>query len=516
MDRPRLQVRRISLVEWATIAFITIALSSFFPYFEAIHSANELSRVYLINAMVEEGTVSIDGPLQRLGNIHDKSVREGIHYSDKAPGVSFYGLPVGYLYHYFAETPTLRAEVRVLRLWVSTLPTLLLLIALAVFLREYIRDPRLRALLLFAYGCGSLATTYSHLLFGHQLSAVTVFGCFLAGRSLRVPTLGRCLGIGFLASAAVCLEYQNVVFLLPIAVMFLSRVAKHKPQAAFAAAVLGALPLAIALGAYHNAAFGSVFKTGYSFVASSFAEVHEQGMMGIAQPKLDHFTLSTVLPSKGIFFFAPWLLLALPGLMLIPRAGKTGLVTGVNIGLYILFVSSMVYPIGGWTVAQRHLTPMIPWLILPVGLAVAQWRHLRPLLTGSIVVSVAFTGISTIVWPHFQEQLNNPFFQVGWPLFRDGWLPSSAFNLLGLSSWAGALGLGAVAGLALLFDLVTTPRTWLMRVVYPMVAVGVVAGCITFASDLHMDQDVSADIRWIQSVYEPDPLRPPPRSPSQR
>jgi len=498
-----------TLFDRLTLAAAFLVLTAFFPYFEAIHSANELSRLYLANAIVEEGSVSIDGQLQRLGNIHDKALRDGHYYSDKAPGAAFLAVPVVWLYYQVADQPSLRSEMRWARLWVNTLPTCLLLLILLGFLKEHFKDDRLIRVLLISYAFGTLATTYSQLLFGHQLGAVLVFACFLVVRRAEPHNPGW-LGpaAGFLASAAVCVEYQNALFLLPLAVLYMVRTrARVRPVVM---ALLGAAPLAIALGLYHDAAFGSPFTTGYSFVASNFKEVHAQGFMGIAGPKWAHVVVSFVAPRKGLFFFAPFLLLAVPGLVLLRRAGPDGLVTGIMVALYSLFVVSMVYPDGGWTVSQRHLTPMVPWLLLPIGLLVTRFADARPVLCGLAGAAIVITGISTIVWPHYQEQLLNPFFSIGWPLFRDGWLPQSHFSALGIASKTGATLIAVAVAAAGVYDLIVSAKSTIRRAVWPLAAMVIAAGFIYTASTFHPDQDVERDRRWIESVYELDPAAPSP------
>ena len=235
---------RPTLGERACIAFVFVVLAGFFPYFQEIYSANELSRLYLTMAIIEDGSVNIDGPIERLGDIFDKSEYDGHSYTDKAPGASVFLVPALYLYNLTSSQPVLPESVRVARLFVSTLPTVFLLFGLLGLLREHIRDQRLRILLLLAYGLGTPAMTYGMLLFGHQLSAAVVFWSFLLIRKAS-PESGvwRSAAIGVLAASAVCVEYQNALFLLPLGAFFLWRT-RVRPRAIILA-LLGALPLLI-------------------------------------------------------------------------------------------------------------------------------------------------------------------------------------------------------------------------------------------------------------------------------
>jgi hypothetical protein len=498
----------VSRGELLWVLGLFVVLAAIFPYFEEIHSANELSRLYLATAIVEDGTVAIDGPLQRLGDIHDKSVRDGHFYSDKAPGMAFAVLPALWLYNQLAGPPLLADAVRLGRFVASTLPTGIFFVVLLYFLAEHLRDRRLRLLLVTGYAFGTLATTYGILLFGHQLSAILLFGTYLAirrtgpGSAWWRPAL-----VGLLASAAVLTEYQNALYLVPMAVFFVWRV-RLSPRA-LAVGLVGMAPLTALLLYYHELAFGSPLRTGYSFIASGFAAVHEQGFMGIGLPRPSALALSLFAPRKGLFFFSPFLLLALPGLFVVGKRGADGVLAVLMTVMYVAFVSGMVYPDGGWTVSQRHLTPLVPWLLLPVGVFVERVRAVRPVLAGLLVVSVVVTGVSTVVWPHYMEVYTNPFFQLGWPLFRDGWLPPSTFGRLGVSTHALVVVAGAAVLQLVVVDLVLFFETARARAAALGVATLLVAGWFGATRHLGAELDGRAERAYVERVYQLDPVVEP-------
>lgn len=412
------------------IAFLAVALASVFPYFPEIRSANELSRLYLTLALVDDHTTSIDGPLTRYGDISDKAVREARYYSDKAPGMAFVALPFVWLHHAVTSAPTLETDVRIARLVGSTLPTIVLLFVLLGFLAQHVDDAHIRRAVLLAYGLGTVATTYSILFFGHQLSAVSLFLCFIAARNSSMGSRYAPMAVGAFAALAVAVEYPNAVLCAPIGVYFLLRTKSRLRSIAFAA--IGALPIALLVGVYHKAAFGSPFATGYSFLANSFAAVHAQGFMGITHPTAAHAYLSFFSPWKGLFYYAPFLLLALPGFYVGRHRGADIRLALVMASLSALIVCSMVFPNGGWTVSQRHFTPMVPWLLLPTALTLSKVKWTRPLFAALAVIAITLTWLSTVVWPHYMDELTNPFFDMGIPLMRDGYFPPSLWNHLGI------------------------------------------------------------------------------------
>ncbi|MFO0749036.1 MAG: hypothetical protein U1F43_25730 [Myxococcota bacterium] len=530
---------RLTVLERSVLALATVFLAGFFPWFPELHSPNELTRIYLANALVEDGQVSVDAQFAKHGRIFDASVRtvDGVqrYYSDKAPGVAFLALPVVALYDALSDLPAtpdpaqaqanLDGKVRVARLFTITLPALLLLYLLIRYLAEHLADRRLGAILVLAYALGTVATPYSMLLIGHQLSALILFSLFLAVRRVdRASPLPRHALIGFLASAALIVEYQNVLMLLPFAVWYALR-SRLRPLGLLAA-LAGAIPLVVALLAYHQAAFGSPFLTGYSFIASSFAEVHAQGLLGVTLPTPEHAFLSFLSPTKGLLFYAPWLALAVPGLFRHPVRGERRF-TAIYVTLYALFVSAMVFPGGGWTVSQRHLCPMVPFLVLPVGLFIERFgpattRLRHAIAVGLILPAIVACSVATLAFPYPPDDIVNPFWHVLWPLYSDGFAVPSMLSPLGVSPWIFGTIVIALA-LAIVFgDLVwrsvadaraavATTLERLRSAAMPLLALAISAAWIAVANLPGADQDVVEDRAFIERVYVHDP--PPEPAP---
>ena len=79
---------------WALAGVFLILSAWFFPYFPSLGSPNELTRLYLTRAIVDDASFAIDGPVSRYGRITDMAQARNHLYSDKAPGVSLAGVPV--------------------------------------------------------------------------------------------------------------------------------------------------------------------------------------------------------------------------------------------------------------------------------------------------------------------------------------------------------------------------------------------------------------------------------------
>lgn len=455
---------------WLCLA-LTLAVGAVSPWFAGIRSGNELSRVYLTEALLVDGSLAIDGPMARHGDVRDKSQYNSAHYSDKAPGVSLVALPAVALYRAVSSAPTLEGEVRASRWAAAVLPTLLLLWGLLGWLRELCDAGTSRALVTLA-ALGSLGTTYGTLLFGHQLAGACVLHAFLSARRLRGPpgkdTLRAAALAGFFAGAAVLTEYPSAVPLLPIGVAFAVWVGR-RPGPWLAALAGVALPLGLLLG-YHALAFGHPLHTGYRYVVNPFfASLHAQGFMGVGWPRFGRLHFHLWSPRKGLWFFAPWLVLAVPGLFCAVRAlrrsgGPTegaprpmrpalrgdAAVTVAVVVLWLLLLLGMAYDNGGWTLGQRHLTGLVPWLVWLVALALGRWPFLRPAMVGWGLVALVLTGVATSVYPYYPEHARHPSLQYGLHFALAGVEGGGLWASVGVGSLVGGVLVAVLAALGLL------------------------------------------------------------------
>ena len=202
------------MVFWGLLAAL---LFYNFPYFRAVRHANELPRIFMTLAVVEEGRFSIDTYWNRrvfeYTNTMDISrssclaprVRHGLrralrsggrpprprclerHYSNKAPGMSLLAVPVyaalrGYWraqgrqpdVHRVRDKAERFRRLRVITFWVrlftAALPAFLFLLLLNYWLRPYVPEVHPRRVAIAAYGLGTLALTYSVQFMSHQLA----------------------------------------------------------------------------------------------------------------------------------------------------------------------------------------------------------------------------------------------------------------------------------------------------------------------------------------------------------
>ncbi len=491
-----------------------------FPYFEVLHSPNELSRLYQVRALVDEGTPAVNAEVQRFGSMGDLSVgTRGRLFPNKAPGISFLGAPIYFAIERLrggADRVPNRALLYFLRLFLCALPTLLLLEPLRRHAARVSGDGRAADAAVLTYAFGSLALTYSLLFFSHQLAANLAIGSFLAIERARERPRAAFEVLGAaLAGLAVVTEYT----LAPVAVMLAIYAVVVSPRRLSTAGrvVLGALPFAILLGWYQLDAFGSPFRVSYEFVQNrTFASWHAQGLMGLTWPKASSLAGNLFSPARGLFAFSPAMLIAILGLRpYVRESPKEGVLALGVTAFYLFFAASFLYQAWGWMLGPRHLAPLMPFLVTPLACAFALLRRRRSrspgwnlaggAAAGLAVGSILVTGLCTAVYPHIPERFSAALSHLVWPLAASGHFPYNlaevALGRVAVWTWIPWLGGVALVALVVALRVLEKPRSW------PSVAVGLLTlaafvGLLFVAVPRVTPQERSMRA-WIERTWEP-------------
>jgi hypothetical protein len=450
---------------WAVVlpAFVYLSI---FPYLPELRSPNELCRLDQTRAIVDHGTMEVRAneiwanrdlscvaiARNAAGAIIDRKPCPAVHgqkqyreehlYPSKAPLLSLAAVPI------YAAMKAVHGRVPEMalvffgRLLCTILPAILLLIPLRRFLRAYVSPP-IADVVTATYALGTLAFSYSELFMSHQTTAVLAFLCFYVlwriNRGERSET-GYLLA-GLLAGLTMAAEYTGALSLLPLAIYALVT-ARHRVKA-LALAIIGVLPVAVGLGLYHQHAFGSPFVSGYKFLNDAgYQNWHVGGFLGVKLPDPRALGLSFFSPLRGLFVLSPFLLLALPGFAkrfwTDGRRAELGLSLGL-LALYTYFTSSFSYDSWGWTTGPRHLTPLVPFLLLPAALcleSLATRPWLAGLGTALAVLSIVNTSVLTFV-NYISDSLTNGLYELAWPLLLRGYLPNSLLSIAGVPNpWA--------------------------------------------------------------------------------
>lgn len=469
------------------VFFVLLACYAYFPPRWA--EWNQNSRFDLTLALVEQGTLQID---DYYANTGDYAVYGGHIYTDKAPGTSLLGAPVYFVFRAVADTPparqlllrlsqspalagTLREggtgllEEKVyfaIALYVTTfvvvaLPSAALGAVLFLFLGRLVPPAGWRLLLALAYGLATIVFPYSTVFYGHQIAAVLLFGAFILLYRIRLTELGT--GWLWLAGAmlglAVLTEFPA---LFPLGLLGLYALWFLPRKWEIIKLALGGLPFAVVLGAYNFLAFGSPLASSYRYLGR-FPEISNTGVLGFSQPSWEALWGVTFSPYRGLFFFSPFLLLVIPGLVYLWRERRWRAEAVLILGLILaqLALLSAWYDWrGGFAIGPRNLLNILPFFMLPVAAAAWAWRPAergtggRPVLLGlaglALLVSFGMVWVASVSGQDFPPiVVFNPWFDFFWPKFAAGDITRNLGMVAGLEAWLSLVPLLAMLGGAL-------------------------------------------------------------------
>ena len=379
---------------------------------------NQNSRFDLTRAIVEQHSFAIDAYAANTGDI---SARDGHLYCDKAPGQSLLAAPIYALVMWGAEQPSiaqLNHAAYVITLVTAAVPGALAVWLVFVLLLSWGAREVWALACASGYGLATMAWPYSTMLFGHQLVAALLL-CAFALLSRDEPNSRRpVLLAGLLLGLACLVEYQALLGALAIGALAL----RWGWRGALTLTV-GALPPMLLLAFYQWQAFGAPWTLAYEYSTMPFR--HQGFFMGLGIPDVSVLREITVGPYRGMFYSAPWLLLAVPGCLVWLRSARrlAALSAAAVVVLYFWMNASLVDWQGGWTYGPRFLVPTLPFLALLVG-GLGVWRGptraLGWLLAALLVLSYGATLVATAVNPQTPLGIRQPFAEYLLPQWQAG------------------------------------------------------------------------------------------------
>jgi hypothetical protein len=214
---------------------------------------------------------------------------------------------------------------------------------------------------------------------------------------------------------------------------------RTRSLSAVLALAAGALPAILALGAYHWAAFGNPFHTGYTYSANSYAEQQREGFYGIGAPDPD--TIYRILLTRhGLLAATPILVLAAAGLVLLWRAGRRpeAVVCSATSIAFLLTNSGYFEPYGGASPGPRFFAVALPFLAVGLAPAFARWPRLT---AAAAVFSIAAMSLDASTMSFSLSALGSV------DLTETIWSLAGAPRLAGLAiGWAATAGVVVLAG----------------------------------------------------------------------
>jgi len=413
---------------------LTVFFTGQFPPFS---NPNELSRLEMIYAVVEDGTFAIDHAISVLGDQEDKAASGGHFYSNKAPGLALAAIPVYRLLRIFIPRPGSPSDLIFVLLRILVVSSVCT-IALARFQARLESLPG-APLVTFAAAFGTPFLFYSRTFFSHAWTASLLFLAWdLTARAEDEEHVRRVasfpLAAGFLAMWATISEYPVAVVGLLLAVRASSRRSWGR-LALFAAGA--AFPLLL-LGAYNAVCFGSPLVVSSAREASAhYAGLGWREHFGFGLPSAAVAWRYLVDPSRGLLLYSPFLLWLVPGFWRWWRSGirRPDAAFALSaVAVYFVFLTGYTNWHAGWALGNRYLLPvlLLAALALPNALEGAVSRSL---FLAASIYSAAVHFVLTVSWPHFPPDL-------AWPVGAGAlWFLSHGWAAPSLLSAAGVLAL---------------------------------------------------------------------------
>jgi hypothetical protein len=446
--------RRLS--PYAAAGFLVL-IACYGYFLPRVDNPNTTSRMNLVYALADQGTVRIDDYHR---NTRDKAYFGGHYYTEKSIGPSVIALPVyvvfrelvvasglaerpetdgsgtGYSRYYHAMAVVFVTFVTV------SIPSATAGLLLYLFVRRWV-SPRVALLVMLSYGLATIAFPVSSQFFSHQLAASAMFAAFyILWRKVREGAKRPSAWLaGALMGFAVITEYIMAMVCLLIIACALHQRRIFCARSILPRVVAAAVPWGLLMAGYNLIAFGTPLPAGYSYTVN-YADVHAQGFLGLTLPSLHALYGITFSPYRGLFFLSPFLLLALPGLLLMWRSGERslGLLVSANSATLILYNASYVVWWGGASIGPRHLVPMLPFLCIPVAwslqyaASVSAVKIAAAVLIGTSVAMVWAQSLGGWLFP--LSSIERPLTQYSLPALLEGELSPNLGMALGLDGHA--------------------------------------------------------------------------------
>jgi hypothetical protein len=266
----------------------------------------------------------------------------------------------------------------------------------AVVLYALVRRQGYQARTAFAtsliYGLATFALVYARTLFGEPLAALLILLGVLAAQRFHEhvrPTWAALTGLAF----GLCIGVNNVYALfVPIAALYLFRL--HRPNLRDVTAFVLPVVVCLALIGLRNwARFGSPLVGGYDVAeGEGFTNSALTGVYGLL-----------ISPFRGVFWYNPILILAIPGWLMLRRksSGLAWLVLTLGLVQTLAYAAWWSWH-GGVVWGPRFLLPITPLLILCIApLVEAAWtrRDLMIVLAGLVALSVGVQLLGALFDP---------------------------------------------------------------------------------------------------------------------
>ena len=412
-------------VSAAALLFVSLFVP--FAYFNHSDGWNQGARLAELHAIVVQRTLTIDKYHEVTG---DKALIGGHYYSEKAPAIVLMALPA------FAATAAAQRMAGIdpdapeawrVSNWTATAGSVGFVAALGgVAFFSMLRQRMSGAAALsatYALFLGSIAFPYATALFAHAgtigLLTIALWAVFSRESSRRDYIAG--LAAGF----AVASEYPAVIPCAAIA-FYLT----HANPARAWRYGLALIPAAMLILGNNYLIAGSPFSIGYGS-NPAFPEIDAGNAFGFNLPDPEALRNLVWGEYRGLFFWSPALLMALPGLaVLFHEDRRTAWMITIVFAFVMLQVGSFYSWFGGNAIGPRYLAPALPFVGLAAAHGIKRFPTVGALLTAASVALMIVVSAIAIDPPQDVSAPLQAFYLARWRTDR---LAENLGSILGLS-----------------------------------------------------------------------------------
>jgi hypothetical protein len=372
-------------------ALVFLSLFGTFAYFNHSEGWNQGARLAELHAIALQGTLQIDTYHEVTG---DKAVIDGHYYSEKAPVIVVTALPAfvvtTWVQRLIGSDPDSPGAWRVSQ-WVATAASVGLLAAAggAAFFQLLLRPLGAAAALLATYAVflGTITFPYATALFAHAgtigLLSIALWAALETPSSARDYIAGLCAGL------AVASEYPAII---PAAALGAYLLYQDRSRAWRYS--MGLMPAALLILGKNYLITGSPFRVSYGS-NPAFPRINAANAFGFTLPEMARMRDLLWGEYRGLLFWSPVLLMALPGLVIwYRREPAVAAMIAAVFGLTLLQVASFYSWFGGNAVGPRYLAPAIPFLGLAAAFGIKRFPIPGAVLT---MLSIIAMGMVTAI-----------------------------------------------------------------------------------------------------------------------
>jgi hypothetical protein len=358
------------LLVWLAIVLLLLSFTSFTRL-----GPNPSSR-FILTKSIANDSLELNKTDMEFYSGMDYSLKDGKYYSDKPPGISFLFVPLYFAGDFFANIGLHAPQIDTFRSAVDANAFFLMIIFAAMLnavaairiydiakLLGFSNKISYAAMLLFAFA--TLFSVYAATLFSHAFTTTLLILAtyhLLKIKFARIKKIDLLLA-GIFLGFAVTTEYL-VILLLPVFTAYCFFIDKKSLKHKIIHTIIFLTPIIIfglLFAAYNTLAFGSPLASSYDY--SSFKDTQN-----FDNPLLEGAYYILFSSWRGLFFYNPLLLLAIPGAWLLAKKLKIFraevLLFAVIILFFVVVIAQYSYFDGGLCYGPRHLLPTVPFLLL--------------------------------------------------------------------------------------------------------------------------------------------------------